>query len=273
MTKKISVKSILSLLLAAAMLFSLAACGSKTEPEVSLPEPSPEVTPEPTAEPTPEPTPVPETPETRAAALGLPAPPDVDITSWEFELANSYNSIGEHVPPYGGIEGQGLHANAVQPTYELLQAARGQGYQMYLAVAFRNFEYLLTHYENAILTAGSAYEAVKFYLPPGCSEHQTGLAIDITNDYTMATNYNEFKDPEVKESDTYAWMLEHCAEYGFILRYPEGKEAYYGTPCSHAHFRYVGKEAAKYIMDNGLCLEEFLLLYDEDAVYVPEQIQ
>ena len=64
-------------------------------------------------------------------------------------------------------------------------------------------------------------------------------------------------------------MVEHCAEYGFILRYPEGKEAWYGTPCNHAHFRYVGKEAAAYIMEHDLCLEEFLYLEDPSCLFVP----
>ena len=57
------------------------------------------------------------------------------------------------------------------------------------------------------------------------------------------------------------WMEEHCAEYGFIVRYPEGKEQYYTLACHPGHFRYVGKEAAAYIMENGLCLEEFIELY------------
>ena len=56
-------------------------------------------------------------------------------------------------------------------------------------------------------------------------------------------------------------MDAHCAEYGFILRYPKDKEDVTGIIYEPWHFRYVGKEAAEYIMENGLCLEEFVELY------------
>ena len=57
-------------------------------------------------------------------------------------------------------------------------------------------------------------------------------------------------------------MLQHCAEYGFSLRYPADKEDVTGVMYEPWHFRYVGEEAAEYIMEHGLCLEEFVALYD-----------
>ena len=247
------------------MIFSLCACGSGTAQS--------ETSPEPTAAPTPspEPTPNPDSPAGRAAALGLPEPPDVDISSWEFLLANSYNSLFDYAPPYGGIEGQGIDSRALEYTSTFLYAARAAGYELYLSVAYRNFDYLLNHYRYKIRDLGSAEEAAKVFCPPGCSDHQTGLAIDFTDDARNCSNYNQFEDEEFKDTEAYTWLCEHCAEYGFILRYPEGKEEYYGTACNHAHFRYVGVDAAEYITENDLCLEEFLLLYDEAAVYVPSQ--
>ena len=59
----------------------------------------------------------------------------------------------------------------------------------------------------------------------------------------------------------YQWMYAHCQDYGFILRYPADKQDITGVMYEPWHFRYVGKEAAAYIMGNGLCLEEFLDLY------------
>ena len=56
-------------------------------------------------------------------------------------------------------------------------------------------------------------------------------------------------------------MLQHCAEYGFILRYPADKQEITGVMYEPWHFRYVGEEAAQYIMEHGICLEEFLALY------------
>ena len=60
-------------------------------------------------------------------------------------------------------------------------------------------------------------------------------------------------------------MKAHCAEYGFILRFPDGKEDITGIMYEPWHFRYVGEDAAKYIMENKLCLEEFVALYKGNA--------
>lgn len=224
-------------------------------------------------EPTPEPTPVPETPESRAAALGLPAPPDIDITSWEFAVANMYNSVNEYVPESFGFAGaQGLDARIVPIAQSFLLAARSEGVPLYFAAGFRSYEYCLYHYENEIVRLGSSVAAAAQpgeYHPPGVNEHQLGLALDIIDQQLFSEDIFTHPTNDILYTDTYAWAVEHCAEYGFILRYPEGKEAYYGSPCIAGHFRYVGEEAAQYIMENDLCLEEFLLLYDDRAVYVP----
>ena len=197
--------------------------------------------------------------------------PDVDITSWEFRLANSYNSIGWYMPEYGQIEGQGLDPRVVDSAKALLKAARDEGYTVYMAVASRNTQWLRNHYYNQVHYHGDdALATVKDFLPPGANEHQTGLAIDFTDQKANAINYEVFEDPEIFDSELYAWLVEHCTEYGFVLRYPEGKEYWYGTPCNHAHFRYVGVEAAKYMTEHDLCLEEFISLYDPDAVFIPE---
>lgn len=259
-------KRIISLaLLAALLLLSLTACAQAAPPaEAPSPEPSPT--------PAPEPTPAvdPDTPEGRALAKGLPAPPDVDITSWEFILANSYNSIAEYEPDYGGLEGQGFDSRAVDAASAFLKGARDAGYMAFMAVAYRNYEYLLNHYIGMVAALGSAEETAKIMFGPGTSDHQTGLAIDFTDDYSLASNYNNFFNEGFEDTELFSWLCEHCAEYGFILRYPKGKEEYYGTACA-GHFRYVGVDAATYIMENGLCLEEFILLYDPDAVYLPKK--
>ena len=87
---------------------------------------------------------------------------------------------------------------------------------------------------------------------PGFSEHNCGLAMDVggSGDYTLEQTF--------ANTPAYTWLIEHCADYGFILRFPEGKEDITGVIYEPWHYRYVGVEAAKYIMDNGLCLEEYL---------------
>ena len=93
--------------------------------------------------------------------------------------------------------------------------------------------------------------------PPGTSEHQLGLAADITD------KYYEFKNESLENTELFQWMSANCAQYGFIVRYPKDKEDVTGIMYEPWHFRYVGVEAAEYIMENGLCLEEFVALYEE----------
>ena len=206
----------------------------------------------------------------------LPPPPDVDITEPQFLLANSYNGIGFlYMPPYGSLEGQGINVNYAKEIMAFIAAARAAGYYCYVSVAYRNYEYLVTRYEEWLNEDNwdAAYTASR-RLAAGVNEHQSGLCVDLTDDPNFNCYYHDFEDPEMKDSDLYKWAVEHCAEYGMILRYPEGKEAYYGTPCEHpAHFRYVGVEAATYIMENDLCLEEFLLLYDNNDVMLPRELR
>ena len=222
-----------------ALLLGLAACGAQpaAQPEptpepTAQPEPTPAPTPTPQPEPTPtpEPTPDPNTPAGRAAAKNLPEPPDVDIDSWEFRLANSNNGI---------------------------------------AVAYRNFDFLFYMYRYMINQLGSAAAVAAVWPGPGTSEHQLGLALDFTDSYAYSAYYEYFDNTGFRDTELYQWLHEHCAEYGFIDRYPDGKEYYYGTACTEGHFRYVGEEAARYIMDNDICFEEFLMLYDPDRVFIP----
>ena len=87
---------------------------------------------------------------------------------------------------------------------------------------------------------------------PGASEHQTGLAVDIVD-----INY-QLLDEGQEDTAVQIWLMAHCAEYGFILRYPTDKSELTGVSYEPWHYRYVGTEAARAIMGGGLCLEEYL---------------
>ncbi len=87
---------------------------------------------------------------------------------------------------------------------------------------------------------------------PGFSEHNCGLAMDVGG----SGNYSLEQD--FANTEVYRWLIDHCADYGFILRFPQGKEDITGVIYEPWHYRYVGVEAARYIMDNDLCLEEYL---------------
>lgn len=92
-----------------------------------------------------------------------------------------------------------------------------------------------------------------FIAPPGCSEHQTGLAIDLSSPEIHNQLNNEFQ-----HTAAYRFLLRRGPLYGFILRFPRGKEALTGYPFESWHFRYVGKENAIAIADRGICLEELV---------------
>lgn len=83
---------------------------------------------------------------------------------------------------------------------------------------------------------------------PGKSEHETGLAFDVT----------AYGNENFELTPQYEWLSEHCAEYGFIIRYPNGKEDITGVPFEPWHYRYVGTPYAEEIMDAGITLEEYL---------------
>lgn len=89
--------------------------------------------------------------------------------------------------------------------------------------------------------------AEKWAAIPGTSEHQIGLAVDIS------TENSHIQDASV----VWDWFRQNCHQYGFILRYPENKTTLTGVIHEPWHFRYVGKEAAREIMQRGICLEEY----------------
>lgn len=198
--------------------------------------------------------------------------PEIDLSSWEYMLANSFNSVGYEyeMPEYGFFEGQGIDPRVREAAQALVAAARADGVTLYISAASRNADFCMNHYLECVNLYGSAVEACRHFLPPGCNEHQLGFAIDVTELEDLSANYNrEYDDSSVYGTPTYDWMMAHCAEYGFIYRYPAGKEAWFGDPCPHFHFRYVGLEAAAYITEHDLCLEEFLYLEDPSSLFVP----
>lgn len=100
--------------------------------------------------------------------------------------------------------------------------------------------------------ADAETQAGKSVAVPGTSEHQTGLALDIVD----LSNQNLDKTQE--STPVQQWLMEHSWEYGFILRYPNGKSDVTGIIYEPWHYRYVGKDAAKEIHERGIFFEEYL---------------
>ena len=194
--------------------------------------------------------------DTTAAAKpeGLP---DIDINSWEYILANSTHSISDYEPPeLGDIEDAELDSRIMEPMMSFIGAARDQGLSVILASGYRSYETQTWLFENKVAQYdGDEETAATIVARPGTSEHQTGLAADITD------QYYEMKTQDLENTELYKWMSAHCQEYGFIVRFPKGKEDITGIIYEPWHFRYVGVEAASYIMEHDLTLEEFVELY------------
>lgn len=220
------------------------------------PEPTPELSPEPTPEPPPEPTPE-LTPEPTPEPTPKPDYPSVDVSSWEYILANPTHDIGDYVPKLTCVENEHyVDSRIAESLNEFIAAGRAAGYSVCINSSYRDYTTQQYLYERKVAQCnGDRVAAARIVAPPGTSEHQTGLCCDI------ADKFYAVKDASLENSDTYQWMYAHCAEYGFILRYPKDKEEITEIMYEPWHFRYVGKEAAKYIMEHGLCLEEFLSLY------------
>ena len=180
--------------------------------------------------------------------------PDIDPDDWMYILANPWNDIGDYTPELETLEGQQFDERIIGPMQEMADAARAKGLHVFLSSGYRSYETQTYLYNRKVSQYGEAV-AQTIVARPGTSEHQTGLCCDITD------QYYEMKDASLENTRMYKWMSQHCDEYGFIVRFPKGKEDITGIIYEPWHFRYVGKEAAAYIMEHDLTLEEFLELY------------
>ncbi len=231
--------------------------GQQTEQPGDLPEPDP--TPEPEPQPKPEPKPDP-SPEPGNTGLTNPGSDD-----WRTILVSAKYPLAEEMEMERETVGWPVDARIAQPLKDFLAAAKADGYTLQVISGYRTFARSAVLLENEVQAQmkynGYSREkaeqvAATRVAPPGTSEHNTGLAVDIlSGDY-----YNHHS--QIEESFEYdaeaAWMKAHCAEYGFILRYPKDKQDVTGIIFEPWHFRYVGVEIATYIMENGLTLEEYL---------------
>ena len=188
--------------------------------------------------------------ETKTLALEL----GIDINDYKYILANIDNSIGDYTPELVEIEnGRKFDKRAAEYLKSFINDARAEGLSVFLSSTYRGKYSQKMLYDRKVSQYGEE-EAKTIVLPPGTSEHQTGLAADITD------VYYEFKTKEIENTDTFKWLNDHCQDYGFILRYPKDKEAITKVIYEPWHFRFVGNVAAKYIKEHNLCLEEFLEL-------------
>jgi D-alanyl-D-alanine carboxypeptidase len=135
---------------------------------------------------------------------------------------------------------------------EMFADAKEDGYNLYFNSGYRSYEYQEKIFSRRVNNYGFK-EAEKIIAIPGQSEHQTGLAFDVT---CASMSYGLGKAFE--NTDEFKWLINNCYRYGFILRYRKGKEDITKYVYEPWHYRYIGDvEVAKEIMDNGIVLEEY----------------
>ena len=177
---------------------------------------------------------------------------------WMQLLVNSSNAIPDGYAPMELTElsnGQSVDKRIYPSLQSMFDDARAQGVYPVVSSGYRTAKQQQSEMDDKIqeyIDDGKSEDearalAATYVAQVGYSEHEAGLAIDIV------AKANKSDDDTV-----WAWMKEHCAEYGFILRYPEGKEGVTGMSYEPWHFRYVGVEAAQKIMGAGITLEEYL---------------
>lgn len=171
-------------------------------------------------------------------------------------LVNKYNYLTEDYIPENlepidiayARSGMQLVREAKEAFETLSEDAKKEGKNIIAMSSYRSYDYQVNLYDNYVATDGK--EAADTYSArAGYSEHQTGLAVDV---YNKVFPYTSFE-----ETEEFNWMQENAYKYGFILRFPKDKVNITGYQYESWHYRYVGKEAAKYIHNHDLTLEEY----------------
>ena len=184
-------------------------------------------------------------------------PEPVEDESWKLILVNA-----DHPLPEGFTvnlkdlrNGQQVDERIYPELQQMFDDAREAGIYPYINESFRTAErqqqildkYIANYMSSGLSREEAERKAREVVALPGTSEHQLGLALDLIGEY----GNNEA---------TWAWLRENSWRYGFILRYPAGKEEITGYAYEAWHFRYVGVPTAQEITEAGLCLEEYLAL-------------
>lgn len=186
-----------------------------------------------------------------------------EYTAWELVLVNRTHFMESgYVPELSEVEDHyWVDSRIAEDLQQMLADGRAEGMDFKICSAYRTEKKQTELYDDKVqrlmkekgISYEKAYtEAGETVAYPGTSEHQLGLAVDI-----VAADYQILDDRQAETAEA-EWLKAHCQEYGFILRYPLDKTEETGIIFEPWHYRYVGKEAAKAIMEQGICLEEYL---------------
>lgn len=146
-----------------------------------------------------------------------------------------------------------LRAEAAEAFHRLVEAAAEEGFEIRMTTAYRSYNFQKILFDNYVAREGEE-KANTYSARPGESEHQTGLAVDVSSpivDWQLSNDYGNTEEGK--------WLADNAHRFGFILRFPKGKEDITGYQYEPWHLRYVGLAAAKEICEYDLTLEEFLV--------------
>ena len=172
------------------------------------------------------------------------------IVSPTMKLDSSYIPNDLQTPSVLMYQTQQLSNSASIALEELFEAALQDGFQLYLISGYRSYQYQNDLYQYYVGYYGKAY-ADMMDATPGGSEHQLGLSVDLGTADQVCRLDTCFQD-----TDAYQWLQEHSYQYGYIERYPANKTTDTGIMYSPWSFRYVGQEAALFMHDENITLEE-----------------
>ena len=194
------------------------------------------------------------------------------LSDWNLILLNPepQNKIDEDLSlSFVSFNGQKIDERIAEQYQKMTSDAEKDGIHLFLRSGYRPVSLQKTYYESNIsnyMKQGMTREEAEaktreYYTEPGHSEHHSGLALDILTEEYQREVYT--LDERFAKTDGYAWLTEHCTEYGFVLRYPENKTGITQINYEPWHYRYVGTEHAAYMKSHGLCLEEYIDLLQE----------
>ena len=178
------------------------------------------------------------------------------LTNKFYYLDKSYNS--DNMIKVSNIYSYGNDQMLTKETFdafkEMWKSAKNENLTLIINSSFRSYEDQESVYEY--YKANKGEEAADLIAAhPGFSEHQTGMAIDIQTYKSSAKTFENF--------DEFKWLEKNAYKYGFILRYPKDKEYLTGYEYESWHWRYVGKEVAKYIQENKITFDEYYAYFIE----------
>ena len=187
---------------------------------------------------------------------------DTDMNMKNSILVNKYYHLASDYAPDDIVEmsnwysypGNRIREEVYNAFIEMFNAAKEDGITLIVNSSYRTHDEQEEIYNDYESSQGKAY-ADKYAARPDYSEHQTGLALDI---FTPGAGMANFED-----TDAFRWLQENSYKYGFILRYPEGKEDITGYSYEAWHYRFLGKDLAKKVYNSGLTYDEYYAYYLE----------